>query len=145
MFSLGLFSLEFWLILAVILVLAELFTLTFFMLSLAVGSVFAGLANYLGLDPVGQLLVFAVVTVVCVIISRPIATRLTKNSPDKKANSDRLIGKEGVVIEAINNDSMGMVNFLGDQWKAVSDTEIAVGEKVIVEKIEGVKLFVRKK
>ena len=140
------FSLEFWLILTVILVLAELLTLTFFMLSLAVGSSFAGLAYYLGLqDPLSQLLVFAAVTGVCVVISRPVAAKLTKNSPDKKANSDRLIGKEGVVSEAISKDSMGMVNFLGDMWKATSNTEIAVGEKVIVEKIEGVKLFVRKK
>ncbi|KZX17166.1 NfeD family protein [Methanobrevibacter filiformis] len=139
------FSLEFWLIFAVILVLGELLTVTFYLLSIAVGSAFAGLVNYLGFDPIVQILVFAVVTIICVILLRPISSRLTKNSSDKKANSDRLIGKEGIVIEKIIEDAMGTVDFIGDQWKAISDTEIDVGEKVIVEKIQGVKLFVRKK
>ncbi|MDR3062671.1 MAG: NfeD family protein [Methanobrevibacter sp.] len=138
------FSLQFWLVLAVVCVLFELITLTFFLLSIAIGSAVAALVNYLGFDPYTQILVFAIVTVVCIILSRSFAKKLSKSAPDKKANSDRLIGLEAIVSEAIEEDKMGTVELVGDKWKAIADEDIAIGEKVIVKDIQGVKLIVEK-
>ncbi|KZX14904.1 hypothetical protein MBCUT_18570 [Methanobrevibacter cuticularis] len=139
------FSLEFWLVIAVIFILGELLTSTFFLISIGVGAGLAGLTNYLGFDPLTQLIVFIIVSIIVIIASRPIANHLTKNSPSKKSNSDRLIGEDAIVIEEIKIDSMGMVKLLGDTWKAIADENIPVGETVIVEKIDGVKLRVKKK
>jgi membrane protein implicated in regulation of membrane protease activity len=137
------FTLEFWLILAVIFILGEILTLTFFLLSIGLGAGVAGLGNYLGFDPITQIVLFAIVTILFIIISRPLAKRLTKNSPLKKANSDRLIGKEGIVTEEIKIDKMGTVKLMGDVWKATSTEDVPVGKRVIVEKISGVKLIVK--
>ena len=64
-----------------------------------------------------------------------------------KTNADSLIGKEVIVIEEIDNDKeTGTVKASGTVW-SVRNTEEGVipsGTKVIIEKIEGVKLFVKK-
>lgn len=138
------FSLEFWIVLAVVCVLGELLTLTFFLLSVGIGAGFAALTNYLNHDPTTQLIVFIVVTITCVLLSKPIAKKLTSKSPLKKSNSDRLIGEEAIVIKKIIPDEMGTVKILGDTWKAIANEEITIGEKVVVERIDGVKLIVNK-
>jgi len=139
------FSLEFWLILAVIFILGELLTGTFFLVSLGIGSAFAGLANYLNFDYRIQLLVFVIISLICIILSKPIASKLTTNSPSKKSNSDRLIGEEVLVTEEIRKDKLGSVKHSGDVWRAESDENISVGQKAIVTSIAGVKLIVKKK
>ncbi|MDR3223815.1 MAG: NfeD family protein [Methanobrevibacter sp.] len=138
------FSLEFWILLTLVCVLGELLTLTFFLLSVGIGAGFAALLNYLNYNSTTQLIVFVVVTIICVLISKPISKKLTSKSSLKKSNSDRLIGEEAIVIKKIIPDEMGTVKILGDTWKAIADEEIAIGEKVIVEKIDGVKLIVNK-
>ncbi|WP_409199816.1 NfeD family protein [Methanobrevibacter sp. DSM 116169] len=139
------FNLEFWLILAVLFILGELLTGTFFLLSLGVGSAAAGLVNYLDFDYRIQLLAFVVVSLICIIASKPLANKLTKNSPNKKSNSDRLIGKEVLVTEEIDKEKLGLVKHSGDVWKAKSNDNLSVGEEAIVEGIDGVKLIVKKK
>ncbi|MDR2545686.1 MAG: NfeD family protein [Methanobrevibacter sp.] len=138
------FSLEFWIMLAVAFILGEIITMSFFSLSISVGAGFAALINYLNYDYTTQLSTFVVVTIICVLLSKPIAKKLTSGSPLKKSNSDRLIGEEAIVIKKIVPDEMGTVKILGDVWKAIADEEIDVGEKVIVKEINGVKLIVEK-
>ncbi|MDR2623237.1 MAG: NfeD family protein [Methanobrevibacter sp.] len=136
--------LEFWIILALACVLGELLSVNFFLLSVGVGAGFAALTNHLNYDFTTQLIVFVVVTTICVLLSRPLAKKLTKKSPSKKSNTDRLIGEEAIVIGKIVPDEMGTIKILGETWRAISNEEIAVGKKVIVEKIDGVKLIVKK-
>lgn len=139
------FTLEFWIVLAVACILGELLTVTFFLLSVAVGAGFGALANYLNFDPTIQMAVFIIVTLICVLLSRPIAKKLTNNSSSKKSNADRLIGEEAIVIKEIIPDYMGTVKILGDTWRAIANEEISVDKKVIVKEINGVKLVVEKK
>jgi len=138
------FSLEFWLIMAVLFILGELLTGTFFLLSVGIGAAFAGLSNYLNHDPITQLIVFVVATIIMVLLSKPIATKLTKNSPAKKSNADRLIGEQVKVIEEIKKDEIGLVSYMGDNWKATSNDDIPQDDKAIVESINGVTLTVKK-
>ena len=139
------FALEFWIILFVVCVLLEIVTPGFFLLSIGIGSAAAAAANYVNLDPITQMLIFVIVTVICLIASRPFAKKLTQGSHKKKAASDRLIGKEGTVVEPISIENSGMVNISGENWRAIADENVAVGEKIIVEKIKGVRLIVIKK
>ena len=67
--------------------------------------------------------------------------KLTKIEP---TNLDRVIGKRGEVIKKISEDKVGEVKVLGALWSAISKDELEVGDKVIIEKIDGVKLVVRK-
>lgn len=139
------FSLEFWILLTFVCILGELLSVNFFLLSVGIGAGFAALTNHLKYDPTTQLIIFVTTTITCILFSRPLAKKLTKGSPSKKSNADRLIGKEAIVIKKIVPDEMGTVKILGDTWKAISNDEIAIGEKTIVEKIDGVKLVVKKK
>lgn len=53
-----------------------------------------------------------------------------------------MIGKMGVVLKKINGE--GQVQIHGEIWKAESDESIKVGDKVVVEKVEGLSLYVKK-
>ena len=53
-----------------------------------------------------------------------------------------MIGKVGVVLKMVKGE--GQVQVSGEIWNAESAEQIKVGEKVVVEKVEGLKLFVKK-
>jgi len=137
--------LYFWIVLFAACVFLEMTTAGFYLLSVGIGAGTAGVAKYMGFDTTTQLIVFSVVTVVCLIASRPFANILTRGAPKKKAATDRFIGKEGVTTEAIDPENAGMIKIGGESWRAIAKDNISVGEKVIVEKVKGVKLRVRKK
>jgi membrane protein implicated in regulation of membrane protease activity len=92
---------------------------------------------------IAQVLVFLVVSASTLIVLRPILTRNLKKN-DVKTNADRLIGKIAICSLAITEDSRGEVKIDGKIWTAVAHESIAIGEKVEVLAIEGVKLVVRK-
>jgi len=135
-------GLQNWIILAAICFVGEMITSGFFLLWFGVGAAVAAVLTYFGFAPTTQLVAFVVVSGVLVVVSRPIAKRITKEPP-KKAVSDRLIGKKGIVIEDISPDASGMVKIEGDTWRAISDQKIYSGECIIVKGIEGVKLVVK--
>ena len=137
--------LYFWIILFAGCLFLEIVTTGFYLLSVGIGAAAAAVANHMNVDPTWQLIIFAIVTIICLIASRPFANILTRGSPDKRAATDRFIGKEGKVTEAINPDNAGMIKISGETWRAISKETISVGESVIVEKVKGVKLKVRKK
>lgn len=60
-------------------------------------------------------------------------------------DTDKIIGKEAIVTKEIKKNSYGEVKVLKKKWAAYSNDHLKVNESSIVEKIEGVKLKVRKK
>ena len=95
-----------------------------------------------------QILWFLVVSVVALVLTRPLAKRFVNGSA-VATNADMLIGKDCVVIEEINNVlGTGAVSVGGKVWTARtadSGTVAAAGEVLRVLRIEGVKLIVEKK
>ena len=94
-----------------------------------------------------QIIVFIVTSLVLLIFTRPIAIKYF-NKDRKKTNVESLIGRDGKVIEKIDNfNQTGAVLLSGQEWTARSynDNEvIEPGEKVTVKEIKGVKLIVSK-
>ncbi|MDP1552404.1 MAG: NfeD family protein [Methanobacteriaceae archaeon] len=135
-------DLQIWIFLAAACFLGEMLTTTFFLMWFGVGASVSAVLNYLGFDPLTQFIVFIVVSIILLGISRPFAQRISKISP-KKAASDRLIGKKGVVMEEITPKMPGLVKVDGDRWKAISTQPISSGELVKIEKIDSVKLVVK--
>lgn len=134
---------ESWIIIAAICLIGEMLTTGFFLLWFAFGALAAAALAYLGFDTTAQFITFAAVSVVFLGVSRPFAARIT-GEPSKKAVSDRLIGRKGVVMEAISPQNSGLVKVDGETWRATSGTVLDVGEEVSVKAIEGVKLVVEK-
>ena len=109
------------------------------------GSVAAMIAAVLGLDIWAQLGVFLAGSAAALAVTRPL---VKKFSADRAVptNADRALGHVGKVTETIDNgNSAGAVYVDGKTWTARSadGSVIPAGERVRVETMEGVKLFVR--
>lgn len=91
-----------------------------------------------------QILLFAVVSGVCILATRPLAKKI--NSKDSlPTNSDRLIHKVAIVTKDIKQDEKGEVKVEYNYWPAISnEQEFKVGEKVVIQAIIGNKLLVQK-
>ncbi|PLV58346.1 NfeD family protein [Thermotoga sp. KOL6] len=134
----------FWLILGVILMVAEILTPTFFIFWFGVGALAASLVSlYLGIYV--QLIVFGVVSIVLVLLTR----RLVQHweSP-RKIHVEEIVGKVALVIEKIDNKSgTGLVKINGDIWRAFSEDDeeiIEKGEHVKILRVEGAHVVVKR-
>lgn len=134
----------FWIVLAVIFVIAEGLSTNLVTIWMAFGAVAAAIAAVCGLELVWQILIFVIVSLILLLLTRPLAKKLLKK--DKKpTNADRLIGGCGLVIETIDPlQDTGTVKIDGKIWTARSQSGIKIreGETVVVKEIEGVKLIV---
>lgn len=95
-----------------------------------------------------QVWVFLIVSLLLLIALRPIVAKYAIQKGQEPTNFDRIIGHEAVVKEEISNlDSRGLVEVMGQKWTARSSGEdvIPAGTTVIVDRIEGVKVFVSPK
>lgn len=140
-------ALTVWLIVTVILIAAEIITLGLTTIWFAGGALIAGLISLTGAHWLVQILVFAVVSTILFVFTRPIAAKHFMKDIEK-TNVDSLIGKEGVVKQEIDNiEAQGVVKLNGMDWTArsVDGTKIPEGIKVLVDSIDGVKLMVIKK
>ena len=133
-----------WMALAAIFIVAEIFTAGFFIMWFGIGAAVAGVLAILGLGAGWQWASFVVVSGVLLIISRRFAERFTKKQPPG-IGADRFIGKEGIVLEEIDNmKDTGRVRMDKEEWRAVSDTGkiIPPGARVTVTRLDGVHLVV---
>ena len=62
-------SIEFWIFLAVIAILLEALTTNSFLISLGIGAVGAVAADYFGYDLTVQIIVFIIVSIICILLS----------------------------------------------------------------------------
>lgn len=138
-----------WLILGVGLIVAEIFSLGFFLIFFGVGAIAAALAAMLGVGVVGQFLVFLVVSGGLTALSRTIFSQyLRPNSSELKMGIDSLPGQIGTVtVESKGALKEGAVKVYGSEWTAFpedSEDELVAGEKVEVVRIKGSSIYVRK-
>lgn len=139
-----------WVILALILVIVEIFTSGFVIICLAVGSAAAAVASCCSSGIEGQLLWFSVATFLAFIAVRPLLLRsFKKGKSGRKSGIEALEGREAIVTERISYvENSGRVAIDGDDWKAVAtdrDEIIEKGQKVIVTGVDSVILKVRRK
>ena len=129
---------QLWAIVAFLLLILELTSGDFFILCFAIGAAITAVLSLTGMGFLWQLLLFAVISVLCLFFVRPVMLR--------KSNADALIGQEGRVSETIDADGFGRVAIDGDDWKAVSadGEKIEKGTKVRVVSRESIIIKVEK-
>lgn len=134
-----------WLIITIVFIVAEILTTQLIGIWFVPGSLVALIFAAIHAKFWIQILVFAVVTVVLLIMARPLVKRYL-DSRITPTNADRAIGQTALVIEDIGDGAIGQVKVNGLVWSAVTDSDsvIAKGERVIVREIDGVKLVVDK-
>ena len=108
----------------------------------AAGALAALLASILGFRFLTQLTVFAVVTAVCLALTRPLVRRYA-SAAVVPTNADRVLGTLCRVTETVDAEN-GAVYADGKTWSArsVSGATIPVGAQAKVERLEGVKLYI---
>jgi len=134
-----------WMIIAALFVVGEIFTAGFFLLWFGIGAAVAGVLALFGLGYVWQLGAFVLVSGVLFVVSRRFADKFTKKQPPG-IGADRVIGREGIVYEEIDNTkNTGRVRLKKEEWRADSDTGevIPVGNQVEVIRLDGTHLVVK--
>lgn len=135
-----------WLAIGVILLAVEAAFSTEWLLWPAVSAGVVAVVTALGLPLglLGELLLFAVLTVVATLASRRLIQRVNpSDAPDINARDSRLIGQRAQVTQAFV-DGRGRVFVSGAEWVAEIDGAAPLaGESVIVEGFEGSRLKVR--
>ena len=110
----------------------------------AVGGFFALLCALLEANYIVQVIVFAVLSIVCILLLRPIAANYFRGNITA-TNADRIVGQHVRLLEAIEEGKWGLVAYNGNTWSAVSynNKPIAVNTMVTVLAIEGAKVVVK--
>lgn len=135
----------FWLVALVLFLILEAVTVSLVSLWFAGGSLAALLAAALGAGTGLQWLVFALVSGLLLALLWPLAKKRLNNK-HVRTNADRLLGREVLVTEAVDNlHETGEIRVNGVLWTAVSASgqPIPVGTLVTIERIEGAKVYVR--
>jgi len=141
-----------WVILGVILIVAEVFTTGFVLLWFGIGALAAALAGLAGVDSIAlQFLIFAVVSIGLTAASRTIFVKYfsrEKHGDSLRSGVDALPGKVGTVVSSSKGAmNEGAVKVFGSTWTAYpapGEEPLEAGERVQVESIQGASIYVRR-
>lgn len=135
----------FWLIIAGLCLVIEIYTVGFFIFWFGIGALFALLVSFLTNNLFIQIGVFLVSSSLLVISTKPLMKKFTKNEKTVPTNFFSLSGKQGIVTKKIDSDnSTGQVKVKGELWSAISEKDIEKDAKVKILGVDGVKLKVEK-
>jgi membrane protein implicated in regulation of membrane protease activity len=136
-----------WFIFAAIFIIGEIFTAGFFLACFGVGAIVSGVLAMMGMNAVWQWASFIVVSGILFAVSRRFAEKFSKKQPPG-IGADRFIGKEGIVLEEIDNaENTGSVRIDKEIWRADSDSEkiIKKGSRIVVVRLDGTHVVVKTK
>ncbi|QFY13226.1 NfeD family protein [Nonomuraea phyllanthi] len=128
-----------WVILAVVLGVAEIFTLTASLGLLGVAAALTAAAAALGLPVPLQLLFFALSSAAGLIVLGPIARRHIRQPQLQRFGVEALVGKPAYVVSEVTGRD-GRVRVGGEEWSARAYDEtlvIPAGATVDIIEIEG--------
>lgn len=128
-----------WLVLMIGLAAVETLTLDLFFIMLSMGALAGLVAALAGAAFFIQVVAFCVISLMMVLLVRPVALRHLKRGPaDQRSNIDRLVGEYALTLEPVTGLS-GTVKIGGDTWTArTSDgSSLPAGAKVTVSRIDG--------
>jgi membrane protein implicated in regulation of membrane protease activity len=124
-----------WLIAAGVLLVFEMMTLTFYLLWLCLGAVVAAVVAWIAPDAyILQVIAGCVVAIVLTIFTKPLSRKFRNSSKGYEDTGTELVGKQGVVVEPIEEGQFGIVKIGGDTWSATSVRSLKKDELVRVLK-----------
>lgn len=133
-----------WLVVAVVLGVVEIFTLTAALGVLAGAALVPTVLAAFGVPLPIQLVLFAIAATAGVVLVRPIALRHMRQPQLERFGVDALVGKRAYVLREVT-DRDGLVRIEGEEWTARVFDEVSVipvGAAVDVMRISGTTAFV---
>jgi membrane protein implicated in regulation of membrane protease activity len=129
-----------WVIVACGFGVGEMLTTTFFLAPFAIGAAVAAAADA-AVGGTAAWVVFFVVTLLSLVVVRPIVRSHLKMPPQIRTGAAALVGKQAIVLERIaNREGVGCIRIDGEVWTARSlmdDEVIERGAVVDVIEIKG--------
>lgn len=141
----------FWLAVAIALAVVELSTVQLVSIWFAAGAAVTAIikAVFPSIGVPWQFLIFVILSVGLLIATRPFVKKfLSRRKEEQKTNLELIIGKEAIVVEAIDNiKAEGAIKINGVVWSARSldDSQIPLETVVILKEISGNKAIVERK
>lgn len=136
----------FWLVLLIVCIVIEAFTLGLTSIWFAGGALVAIFVTLLHAPIFVQVILFFLVSLLMLFFTRPLAVKYF-NRDRIKTNVESMVGRQAIVTGGIDNlQSVGRVTVNGQEWSARSSDDtvrIPEGAVVCVVAISGVKLIVR--
>ena len=139
-----------WLMLGVVLIVAEIFTLGFVLFWFGLGAFAAAIAGYFGAGFGIQFAIFSIASIGLTVMSRTIfANYFAHGEGDRiKMGIESLPGKVGTVTTSSNGAlNEGAVKVFGSVWTAFpaeGEAPLTEGEKVEVVELRGSSIYVRR-
>lgn len=131
-----------WAIVGIVLIIAEIFSLTFFLLFFGISSLLVAVAKTLGLNHLPtEIVMFALLGVVGVFIFRQKLKATLSRSKGFAVDEDKIV----TLSDDIPAHGEGRISYQGTMWTAVNDSPepLIKGQKSFIERVDGVKLFLR--
>lgn len=132
-----------WLGVTILAIVVELITPELVSLWFAIGGIVGIAFSFIpGLPWWGEIIIFAIVSLVLLLTLRPVLKKYFKDK-NLKTNSDRLIGQEVRVLTQADFDTLGTVKIGDVIWnvKSSDDTALLADEIVKIVEIDGNKLI----
>jgi membrane protein implicated in regulation of membrane protease activity len=137
---------ETWTGIAILLGVAELFSLDLVLLMLAAGATVGIVTALIGLPIAVQILAALGTSVAMLALVRPSMVKRMQSGPELTLGHDALVGKQGVVVAEVTADG-GQVRIGGELWSARAYDETAVippGARVDIFQIKGATALVHR-
>ena len=136
---------QFWLIIAGLFFVGEIFTLGFLIFWFGIGALFAMIVSFFTTNIIIQTTVFLITSTIFILATKPLVKKFVDV---KKTNTNvfSIIGKKALVIKDIDPiHSSGQIKLNGEVWSAETENDeiIKKGSEVEVLKINGVKAIVK--
>jgi membrane protein implicated in regulation of membrane protease activity len=134
-----------WLGLAIVLGVAEMFSLDLVLIMMAAGAVAGMIVALVGAPFALQALVAAGASVAMLALVRPQLARRFHGGPELTLGHSKLVGQRAVVTERITGLEVGRIRLAGEVWSAAPYDEhlvITPGETVEVMAIRGATAYV---
>jgi membrane protein implicated in regulation of membrane protease activity len=136
---------ETWLGVAILLGIAEMFSLDLILGMLALGALVGMITALLGAGIAVSAIVAALASVACLAVVRPPLVKRLHTGPELSLGHGKLVGQQGVVTERITGLEAGRIKLAGEFWtaKPYDDTlAIEPGSTVEVLEIRGATAYV---
>lgn len=131
---------ETWLAIAVLLGVAEMFSLDLVLAMLALGAVVGMVLAFADVAVWIQVLGAGAAATAALTLARPSMVKRLHGGPELTLGHSKLVGHQAVVTQEVSGLEVGRIRLAGEVWTAVPYDEtatIAVGETVEVMEIRG--------
>ena len=133
-----------WVIIGIVLIIAEMTTFTFYLLWLGVGAFAAAVSSNFTDNILAQILIGCVTALLLTFLTKTLTRNVRHSSAGFYDPYQNIVGKRGIVQESISPDKMGQVRVGSDVWSAIAHEPIDDGENVVITERSSTILTVQK-